>query len=71
MNFLRKRRDVIEHAWMSDKYTAKDRGHALHVLGGAVILVRHLYQRGPNSGAGNCWCGRDQRDSIHNVILDD
>lgn len=56
---------------MSDKYTATDRGNALHVLGGAVILVRHPYDRHPKSGAGNCWCGRDKADTIHNVILDD
>jgi hypothetical protein len=31
------------------------------------VLARHphLYQRDPGSGAGNCWCGASDRDSIH------
>lgn len=70
MNWLRRRRDTIEQAWASDRFTAKDKAHAFFVLGQNVILVRHPFDREPRSGAGNCWCGRDQRSSIHDVVLD-
>ena len=69
MQFLRKRHEVIEHAWMTDTPSSVDRGNALHTLGGAVILVGHPYDRHPKSGSGNCWCGRDQSNQIHNVIV--
>jgi hypothetical protein len=68
--FLRRRRDLIERAWVSDKFNAIDKGHALFVLGDAVVLARHPYDRSPQSGAGNCWCGRDQGASIHQIVED-
>lgn len=68
--FLRRRRDVIEWAWVSDKPTATDKGHALFVLGDAVVLARHPYDCDPQSGAGNCWCGRHRGASIHDIVID-
>lgn len=70
MRFLRRRRDDVERAWVSDKPSAIDKGHALEVLGQNVIVVRHPYDRHPQSGAGNCWCGRDQSAAIHHVVIE-
>lgn len=64
MRFLRKRNDEIQYAWMPDQYTARDKAKALHILSGSVALLRHPYERSPHSGAGNCWCGSDQRSKI-------
>ena len=50
--------------------TARDKAKALHILSGSVALLRHPYERSPHSGAGNCWCGSDQRSKIHDVVLD-
>jgi len=68
MNFLRIRRDKVERAWVSDKFTATEKAHALFVLGQNVVVVRHPYDRHPNSGAGNCWCGDHQSSTIHQII---
>lgn len=70
VNFLRRRRDRIERCWVSDKPTAVDKAGALFVLGQNVIVVRHPYDRHPQSGAGNCWCGDHQGASIHNIVVD-
>lgn len=70
MRFLRRRRDEVETVWLSDKHTAIEKGRALHVLTGAVVLVRHPYQRDPQSGSGNCWCGRHQGSTLHAVVLE-
>lgn len=69
VTFLRRRRETVERAWYSDKFTAREKGHALFVLGDAVVLARHPYDRDPSSGSGNCWCGRDEASSLHQVVL--
>lgn len=51
--------------WMPLGYTARDRAHALFVLGDAVLIRRHEYDRDPASGAGNCWCGRSRESALH------
>lgn len=68
--WLRERRGRLEKAWASDKYTAREKYAALRLLKGAVVLVAHPYDRSPDSGAGNCWCGRAEPENIHRVILD-
>ena len=70
MRYLRTRREKIESAWQSDRYTAKQKGDALHALGDAVVLVRHPYERDPASGASNCWCGRAQSADLHHVVME-
>lgn len=70
MIFLRRRRNNVEHIYYNDSYTAREKGHALFVLGGAVIVAGHPYDRDPASGSGNCWCGRDQSHKLHRVVLD-
>ncbi len=69
-SWLRERRGKLERAWASDKHDARAKAQALSVLGSAVVLVAHPYDRHPNSGAGNCWCGRAPNESLHKVILD-
>jgi len=69
-SFLRRRREIVERVWLSDRYTAQERGSALTALAGCVIVVRHPYQRHPKSGAGNCWCGSDSRSSIHDIVAE-
>ena len=54
------------NSWMPDR-SAKQRADALHILGDAVVLRKHPYDRSPNSGAGNCWCGRPQSSELHRV----
>lgn len=71
MRYLRVRREKVERAWVSDKPTSAQKGTAFDVLGQNVILVRHPYDRHPQSGAGNCWCGRDQTSTIHHIVLED
>lgn len=68
--FLRQRGDKVEREWMNDRYTAAERASALHVLSGCVVIVRHPYRRDPGSGSGNCWCGRHQSSSLHQIIWD-
>lgn len=64
------RQDRVETATNSDRHTAAEKSRALAVLRGSVVLVRHPYQRDPYSGAGNCWCGRHARSSLHSVVLE-
>jgi hypothetical protein len=70
VKLLRRRGEKIESAWVSDRFTAREKAHALHVLSGSVVLVRHPYDRDPASGSGNCWCGRHAGASLHDVILE-
>lgn len=70
MRFLRTRRGDVELARTSDRHDAIAKGRALDVLGDAVILVRHPYERDPQSGSGNCWCARAESSSLHDVILE-
>lgn len=67
--FLRERYGKTERAFQSDQYTAKDRSHALSVLRGVVLILRHPYEADPFSGAGNCWCGRDRSSALHDVVV--
>lgn len=68
MMFLRIRRGRVENTWMPSHFTAKEKGHALFVLGGAVVVASHPYDRDPHSGSGNCWCGRHRGERIHHVV---
>lgn len=70
MMFLRERRGCVERVRVDDKYTAREKAHALFVLGGAVVVAGHPHDADPASGAGNCWCGRDQSHTIHRIIPD-
>lgn len=49
--------------------TARDRARALYVLARAVAVRAHPYERDPQSGAGNCWCGDHQSAKVHAVEL--
>jgi hypothetical protein len=71
MMFLRKRQDKIERVYRNDNFTAREKGHALFVLGGEVVVAKHPYYRDPASGSGNCWCGRDQSHTLHHVIVEE
>jgi hypothetical protein len=70
VKFLRERRGEAEAARQSSRYTAKDRSRAIDVLRGVVVIVAHPYEADPFSGAGNCWCGRDERSRLHHVVVD-
>ena len=70
--FLRPGRQALagpERVWMP-KATADERSRALSKLGDGVLIMRHPYQRDPGSGAGNCWCGRHQSHSLHDVVIE-
>lgn len=51
---------------LSEK-SAREKEKALNVLRGAVIITKHNYERHPNSGAGNCWCGREEFNRLHKL----
>jgi len=68
--FLRTRRGVVEHASQTGRYTAADRSRAIDVLRGVVIIAPHPYEADPFSGAGNCWCGRSERATLHDVVIE-
>lgn len=68
--FLRRRREKIERVWTSEQSSPDEKRHALTVLSGAVVLVRHPYDRHPQSGSGNCWCGRHIGASLHSIIIE-
>jgi len=70
MRYLRERRGEVETAWASPRRSAADKSKALSVLGDAVVLVAHPYERSPFSGAGNCWCGRHATSKLHAVVID-
>jgi hypothetical protein len=70
MKWLRQSPRGDEVAWSNDKYTAAQKADACHVLGDAIIIARHPYDRNPNSGSGNCWCGRSMGGTIHEVVMD-
>lgn len=70
MRFLRDRRGELEAVWTNDSHTAVDKSKALATLGKAVVLVRHPYQRDPQSGSGNCWCGRHAAAVLHDVVME-
>lgn len=73
MRVLRRRaarEETLESVWLPERGTAREKGHALHVLGSAVVIVRHPYDRDPASGSGNCWCGRHQGSSLHDVVVE-
>lgn len=61
--------DEPEKARVSDRYTSEEKSDALTRLSGAVLILRHPYERCSYSGAGNCWCGRPQNASLHEVEL--
>lgn len=44
-SFLRDTPRGVERGWMNDKYTAREKAHALHVLSGQVVLTKHPYDR--------------------------
>jgi hypothetical protein len=69
--FMRTRRgsDELEKARVPDRYTPEEKSNALTKLSGAVVILRHPYERCSYSGAGNCWCGRAQNSSLHEVEL--
>ena len=62
---MRTRADRDKVGWTNGKYTAAEKASALLVLGGAVVIARHYYDRSPHSGAGNCWCGRQRPSVVH------
>jgi hypothetical protein len=70
IRFLRQRRGAMETACQSGQYTAADRSRALDVLRGVVVIVAHPFDADPYSGAGNCWCGRDDGNSLHRVVIE-
>lgn len=70
MRFLREWSGQIETAWASPKRTAAEKSKALNVLRDLVVLVAHPYERDPYSGAGNCWCGRNQGSKLHAVVVE-
>lgn len=71
VGFLRRRRGEVGRVTLaSPRYTAADKGKALAVLRGAVVLVAHPYERDPFSGAGNCWCGRAAANILHSVVVE-
>ena len=47
---------------------ARERAQALFILGSAVAIQKHPYERSPHSGSGNCWCGDHRRAKIHEVL---
>lgn len=73
MRVLRRRaanEAALESVWLPDSRTAREKAHAIHVLAGAVVIVRHPYDRDPASGSGNCWCGRHQGSSLHDLVVE-
>lgn len=50
------------------RHTAAEKSKAIDVLRDLVVIVRHPYESDPFSGAGNCWCGRHQGSSLHNIV---
>lgn len=71
MRFLREHNGKVEDAWMPDEVTSKEKSHALFVLGDAVIVARHPYDRSFQSSSGNCWCGRATSDRIHIIVKEE
>lgn len=67
--FLRERRGEIETA-RTTSYTPEQKSDALTMLRGSVVIVRHPYERCRYSGAGNCWCGRDEGSPLHHVVIE-
>jgi hypothetical protein len=47
------------------KSISQEKSDALTVLRGVVAIKRHAYERCEYSGAGNCWCGRHERHTLH------
>lgn len=68
--FLRLRRDRVESVSSSDRHGPVEKARALAVLRGVVVLVRHPYERDPQSGSGNCWCGRAATAQLHSVVVE-
>ncbi len=68
--YLRKRGGQTERVFQSGRYTAAEKCEALMVLGRAVALVCHPYERDVHSGAGNCWCGCARGSDLHAVMLE-
>lgn len=71
MMFLRESPRGVERAWVPNGRTAREKAHALFVLGQAVTVARHPYDRDPASGSGNCWCGSHQSATIHRIVVDE
>lgn len=69
MRFLRERRGQVETEHVNT-HTATEKSRALQVLRGCVVLVAHPYERDPHSGAGNCWCGRHEGSTLHQVVME-
>lgn len=66
--YLRERRGKMETA-RKNTFTSEEKSHALFVLRGSVVIVKHPYEQCAQSGAGNCWCGRAENEPMHNVVV--
>lgn len=51
--------------WWGSAKTPREKSTALHMLGDSVRVALHPYERSPDSGSGNCWCGTDRTRAIH------
>lgn len=73
MYFLRtnRRNGITDRIWIADSTTAQEKARALRVLGREVLLTGHPYLVNPQSAAGNCWCGKAQQNTIHDVVIDE